>query len=105
MRSEKDTLLRIEALINNNIINAKGLLDMLSRISSRAFFLRFYGQSGKSCEYNGREVRKSWKRWLCLIPTKYPVTTARFANVAFSNGSLPAGFLERISKKSATFCT
>ena len=29
---------------------------------------------------------------------KYPVTTARFANVAFSNGSLPAGFLERISK-------
>lgn len=30
---------------------------------------------------------------------KYPVTTARFANVAFSNGSLPAGFLERISKK------
>ncbi len=29
---------------------------------------------------------------------KYPITTARFANVAFSNGSLPAGFLERISK-------
>ena len=30
---------------------------------------------------------------------KFPVTTARFANVAFSNGSLPQGFLERISKK------
>ena len=29
---------------------------------------------------------------------KFPVTTARFANVAFSNGSLPAGFLERIAK-------
>ena len=28
----------------------------------------------------------------------FPVTTARFANVAFSNGSLPAGFLERIAK-------
>jgi FlaA1/EpsC-like NDP-sugar epimerase len=27
-----------------------------------------------------------------------PATTARFANVAFSNGSLPAGFLERIAK-------
>jgi len=31
--------------------------------------------------------------------TSYPVTTARFANVAFSNGSLPAGFLERLSKQ------
>jgi FlaA1/EpsC-like NDP-sugar epimerase len=28
-----------------------------------------------------------------------PITTARFANVAFSNGSLPAGFLERLMKK------
>lgn len=30
---------------------------------------------------------------------KFPVKTARFANVAFSNGSLPAGFLERIRKR------
>ncbi len=29
---------------------------------------------------------------------KFPVKTARFANVAFSNGSLPDGFLERIAK-------
>jgi len=29
---------------------------------------------------------------------KFPVKTARFANVAFSNGSLPAGFLSRIQK-------
>ena len=28
----------------------------------------------------------------------FPVKTARFANVAFSNGSLPAGFLSRIAK-------
>ena len=27
-----------------------------------------------------------------------PVSTARFANVAFSNGSLPQGFLDRINK-------
>ena len=30
--------------------------------------------------------------------SNFPVKTARFANVAFSNGSLPAGFLNRISK-------
>ena len=29
---------------------------------------------------------------------KFPVKTARFANVAFSNGSLPAGFWERLQK-------
>ena len=29
---------------------------------------------------------------------KFPVKTARFANVAFSNGSLPAGFISRIQK-------
>lgn len=29
---------------------------------------------------------------------KYPVKTARFANVAFSNGSLPAGFIARLQK-------
>lgn len=30
---------------------------------------------------------------------RIPVSTARFANVAFSNGSLPDGFLYRLSKK------
>ena len=29
---------------------------------------------------------------------KIPITTARFANVAFSNGSLPFGFIERLMK-------
>ena len=29
---------------------------------------------------------------------RFPVKTARFANVAFSNGSLPAGFLARMQK-------
>jgi len=31
--------------------------------------------------------------------SKFKVTTARFANVAFSNGSLLAGFIDRIMKK------
>ena len=33
-----------------------------------------------------------------------PVKTARFANVAFSNGSLPFGFLERLNKNQAWSC-
>lgn len=35
---------------------------------------------------------------------KLPVTTARFANVAFSNGSLPLGFLERLNKRQPWSC-
>lgn len=42
--------------------------------------------------------KKIMEEMVMSYSDKYPVTTARFANVAFSNGSLPAGFLERISK-------
>lgn len=31
--------------------------------------------------------------------SKFKVTTARFANVAFSNGSLPDGWIQRVMKK------
>ncbi|MDD4646163.1 MAG: polysaccharide biosynthesis protein, partial [Bacteroidales bacterium] len=30
---------------------------------------------------------------------KFPITTARFANVAFSQGSLPDGFMQRMAKQ------
>jgi len=35
---------------------------------------------------------------------RLPIKTARFANVAFSNGSLPLGFLERLNKKQPWSC-
>jgi FlaA1/EpsC-like NDP-sugar epimerase len=35
---------------------------------------------------------------------RLPITTARFANVAFSNGSLPLGFLERLNKRQPWSC-
>jgi FlaA1/EpsC-like NDP-sugar epimerase len=35
---------------------------------------------------------------------KLKITTARFANVAFSNGSLPLGFIERLSKRQPWSC-
>ena len=43
--------------------------------------------------------KKIMEDMIMTYSQKFPVTTARFANVAFSNGSLPQGFLERISKK------
>ena len=35
---------------------------------------------------------------------RLPIKTARFANVAFSNGSLPLGFLERLNKNQPWSC-
>lgn len=35
---------------------------------------------------------------------KLPIKTARFANVAFSNGSLPLGFIERLNKRQPWSC-
>lgn len=43
--------------------------------------------------------KKIMEEMIMSYSNKYPVTTARFANVAFSNGSLPDGFLNRILKK------
>jgi len=36
--------------------------------------------------------------------SQFPITTARFANVAFSNGSLLAGYLERLMKGQPLSC-
>jgi FlaA1/EpsC-like NDP-sugar epimerase len=42
--------------------------------------------------------KKIMEEMIMSYSSKFPITTARFANVAFSNGSLPLGFLDRISK-------
>ena len=42
--------------------------------------------------------KKLMEEAVLAYSTRIPAVTARFANVAFSNGSLPAGFLERITK-------
>ena len=44
------------------------------------------------------ERRRIMEDLIFSYSDRFPVKTARFANVAFSNGSLPAGFLARIRK-------
>tara|TARA_R110001592_G_scaffold246740_1_gene508706 strand:- start:19366 stop:20568 length:1203 start_codon:yes stop_codon:yes gene_type:complete len=96
VRSEKDRF-SIEALINNNIINAKGLLDILQECPPKHFFCVSTDKAANPVNIMGGS-KKVMEDMIMTYSQKYPVTTARFANVAFSNGSLPAGFLERISK-------
>jgi FlaA1/EpsC-like NDP-sugar epimerase len=96
VRSEKDRF-SVEALINNNIINAKGLLDILQEYTPKHFFCVSTDKAANPVNIMGGS-KKVMEDMIMTYSKKYPVTTARFANVAFSNGSLPAGFLERISK-------
>ncbi|WP_347174856.1 polysaccharide biosynthesis protein [Polaribacter uvawellassae] len=96
VRSEKDKF-SIEALISNNIINAKGLLELLEEYKPKHFFCVSTDKAANPVNIMGGS-KKIMEDMIMTYSKKYPVTTARFANVAFSNGSLPAGFLERISK-------
>ena len=96
VRSEKD-LFSVEALIRNNVMNAKGLLDLLEENSPKHFFCVSTDKAANPVNIMGGS-KKIMEDMIMTYSSKYPVTTARFANVAFSNGSLPQGFLERISK-------
>ena len=96
VRSEKDKF-SIEALLNNNLINAKGLLDLLLEYPPKKFFCVSTDKAANPVNIMGGS-KKIMEDMIMTYSNKFPVTTARFANVAFSNGSLPAGFLERISK-------
>ena len=97
VRSEKDKY-SVQALIENNVIKAKKLLDLLSKYPPRHFFCVSTDKAANPVNIMGASKRIMEDMIMAYTP-KFKVTTARFANVAFSNGSLLAGFLERIMKK------
>ena len=96
VRSEKNSF-SVEALVRNNVINAKKLLDALEELPPKHFFCVSTDKAANPVNIMGAS-KKIMEDMIMTYSKKFPVTTARFANVAFSNGSLPAGFLERISK-------
>lgn len=97
VRSEKD-LFSVEALIRNNIINAKGLLNLLEELPPKHFFCVSTDKAANPVNIMGAS-KKIMEDMIMTFSNKFQVTSARFANVAFSNGSLPLGFLERIAKQ------
>ncbi len=96
VRSEKD-IHSVEALIQNNVIHAKGLLDLLSEYPPEEYFCVSTDKAANPVNIMGASKR-IMEDLIFSYSDKFPVKTARFANVAFSNGSLPAGCLARISK-------
>jgi len=96
VRSEKD-IYSVEALLQNNVLHAKKLLDLLSEYPPEEYFCVSTDKAANPVNIMGASKR-IMEDVIFSYSDKFPVKTARFANVAFSNGSLPAGFLTRIQK-------
>lgn len=97
VRSEKD-IYSIEALLQNNVLHAKLLLDLLKEDPPEEYFCVSTDKAANPVNIMGASKR-IMEDVIFSYSDKFPVKTARFANVAFSNGSLPAGFLVRIQKR------
>jgi FlaA1/EpsC-like NDP-sugar epimerase len=97
VRSEKDKY-SVQALIENNDIKAKKLMDLLTIYPPKHFFCVSTDKAANPVNIMG--ASKRIMEDLVMAYNKYfKVTTARFANVAFSNGSLPDGWIHRMQKR------
>lgn len=97
VRSEKDKY-SVQALIENNDIKAKKLMDLLTEFPPKHFFCVSTDKAANPVNIMGASKR-IMEDLVMAYSSKFKVTTARFANVAFSNGSLPDGWMHRIQKK------
>ena len=102
VRSEKD-IYSIEAMMETNVFKAKGLLDLLLAHPPEAFFCVSTDKAANPVNVMGAS-KKLMEETIMAYADRLPIKTARFANVAFSNGSLPLGWLERISKHQPLSC-
>ena len=97
VRSEKDKY-SVQALIENNDIKAKKFLDILTIYPPKHFFCVSTDKAANPVNIMGASKR-IMEDMIMAYASKFKVTTARFANVAFSNGSLPDGWIQRVMKK------
>lgn len=97
VRSEKDKY-SVQALIENNDIKAKKLMDLLTIYPPKHFFCVSTDKAANPVNIMGASKR-IMEDLVMAYNTHFKVTTARFANVAFSNGSLPDGWIHRLQKK------
>ena len=97
VRSEKDNFSTIE-ILKNNILNNINLVNFLNQFPPSHFFCVSTDKASNPVNIMGAS-----KRIMELVIfnnfNSFPVTSARFANVAFSNGSLLDGFINRILKR------
>jgi FlaA1/EpsC-like NDP-sugar epimerase len=102
VRSEKDKI-SVEALIKNNVFGAIKLLNLCEQNPPKYFFSVSTDKAANPVNIMG--ASKSLMEKLILSKkNNFRVSTARFANVAFSNGSLLDGFIYRLNKNQPLSC-
>jgi FlaA1/EpsC-like NDP-sugar epimerase len=102
VRSEKD-IFSIQAMIENNLLKARGLLDLLVKYPPQHFFCVSTDKAANPVNIMGAS-KKLMEELIMAYSSKINITTSRFANVAFSNGSLPLGFINRLNKNQPWSC-
>lgn len=102
VRSEKD-IFSIEALLENNVLKAKKLLDILLEFPPTHFFCVSTDKAANPVNIMGAS-KKLMEELILSYSDSFKVTSARFANVAFSNGSLLDGFISRLNKNQPIAC-
>ena len=84
VRSEKDVY-SIEALLRNNVLSLKKLLDLMVNFPPEEYFCVSTDKAANPVNIMGASKR-IMEDLIFLYSDRFPVKTARFANVAFSNG-------------------
>ena len=102
VRAERDVH-SIESMCETNVFMAKKLLDVLVKNPPEAFFCVSTDKAANPVNVMGA-TKKLMEETIMAYADTLPIKTARFANVAFSNGSLPIGWLNRIAKHQPLSC-
>ena len=102
VRSEKDKI-SVEALIKNNVFGAIKILNLCEENSPNYFFSVSTDKAANPVNIMGAS-KNLMEKLILSKKNDFRVSTARFANVAFSNGSLLDGFVHRLEKKQPLSC-
>lgn len=102
VRSEKDEY-SIEAMLDNNLFKANKLLKLLDKNKPEHFFCVSTDKASNPVNVMGAS-KKLMENLIMAYSKNFKISTARFANVAFSNGSLLDGYLQRIYKNQPLSC-
>ena len=97
VRSESDpyTLMR---MINTNILNTIKSIDQAISINSKKYFCVSTDKAANPVNMMGASKR-IMEMFLMQKSNNINISTSRFANVAFSDGSLLYGFMQRVQKR------
>jgi FlaA1/EpsC-like NDP-sugar epimerase len=96
VRSEKDPF-SLMRMIEVNILNTLSTIDSARKLGAKKYFCVSTDKAAAPVNMMGASKR-IMELFLMRESQSLPISTARFANVAFSDGSLLHGFNQRIAK-------